>query len=131
MRRLKAPAAEIEAIKAERKRLKVRIKIAGQAGLDPRRARIRLVQAYAGGREVLVIDLDRTGVGVLAALEGADVVCHNAGFEMSFLEHADIALGRVDCTLQAARLTLGEKQTSLADAALAYLNVELDKEQQT
>ena len=130
LRRLKAPAAEIDACKAERKRLKVRIKIAGQAGLDPKRARIRLVQAYAGGREVLVIDLDRTGVGVLAALNGADVVAHNAGFEMSFIEHAGIGLGEVHCTMQAARLTLGEKQTSLADAALAYLNVALDKKQQ-
>jgi DNA polymerase I len=131
LRKLKAPADAIAAVVAERKRLKVWIKIAEKAGLDPRRARIRLVQAYDGGGEVLVVDIDRTGVAVLAALEGADVVCHNAGFEMSFLEHADIALGEVHCTLQACRLTLGEDQTSLADAARAYLNVTLDKKQQT
>ena len=72
-----------------------------RAGLDPRRSRIRLAQVYDGGGEVLVIDIDRTGVGVLTALEGASVTCHNAAFEMSFFEHADIALGEVHCTLQA------------------------------
>ena len=98
--------------------------------LDPRRGRIRLAQVYNGGPEALVVDIDRTGIGVLSALDGGSAVCHNAGFEMSFLEHADIALGAVECTMQAARLTLGEKQTSLASVALAYLNVELGKEQQ-
>jgi hypothetical protein len=44
LRKLKAPADAIAAVIAERKRLKVRIKIAEKAGLDPRRARIRLVQ---------------------------------------------------------------------------------------
>ena len=50
---------------------------------------------------------------------------------MSFFEHADIALGEVHCTMQACRLTLGEKLTSLADAAAAYLDVTLDKTEQT
>src|ERR1700722_7053646 len=54
-----------------------------------------------------------------------------AWFEMSFFEHADIALGEVHCTLQACRLTLGEKLTSLPDAAEAYLDVTLDKTEQT
>jgi DNA polymerase-1 len=130
LRKLKAPAAEIADIVALRKSLESAIKIAMRAGLDPRRARIRLVQAYDGGGQVLIIDLDRAGAGVLAALEGASVVCHNAAFEMSFLEHANIALGEVHCTLQACRLTLGGKLTSLADAAAAYLDVSLDKTEQ-
>jgi DNA polymerase-1 len=45
--------------------------------------------------------------------------------------HADIALGEVHCTMQACRLTLGEKLTSLADAAAAYLDVTLDKTEQS
>jgi DNA polymerase-1 len=130
LRKLKAPADEIADLVAERNELGARIKIGERAGLDPRRSRIRLVQAYDGGREVLIIDIDRTGVAVLAALEGADVICHNAGFEMSFLEPAGVALGEVHCTLQAARLTLGERSTSLADVAAAYLNATLDKSQQ-
>jgi DNA polymerase-1 len=130
-RKLKAPADQIADLVAERKKLDVQIKIAMRAGLDPRRSRIRLCQAYDGGGQVLVIDLDRTGVGVLNALEGASVICHNASFEMSFFEHADIALGEVHCTMQACCLTLGEKLTSLADAAAAYLDVTLDKTEQT
>jgi ribonuclease D len=130
LRKLKAPADEIADLVAERNELGARIKLAEKAGLDPRRSRIRLVQAYDGGREVLVIEIDRTGVGVLAALDGASIICHNAAFEMSFLEPAGVAFREVHCTLHAARLTLGEKSTSLADVAAAYLNVTLDKSQQ-
>jgi hypothetical protein len=82
LRKLKAPVDELGELVAERKTLAVQIKSAERAGLDPRRSRIRLVQAYDGGREVLVIDIDRTGLGVLAELEGASVVCHNDSFEM-------------------------------------------------
>jgi DNA polymerase I len=131
LRKLTAPAAEIATMVAERKTLDAAIRNARRAGLDPRRSRIRLVQVYDGCGQVLVIDIDRTGASILSALDGAHVLCHNAAFEMSFLEHADIALGVVQCTLQAARLTLGEKQTSLADVAAAYLNVSLDKTAQT
>ena len=58
-RKLKAQAAEIAAHAAAQKRLTVEIKYAKTAGLDPRRARIRLLQVYDGGDRVLVIDLDR------------------------------------------------------------------------
>jgi DNA polymerase-1 len=127
LRKLKAPADEIANLAAERDKLGARIKFAEKAGLDPRRARIRLLQVYDGGTRVLVIDLDRTGARVLETLDGASVICHNAAFEMSFLEPAGVAFREVHCTLQAARLTLGERLTSLADAAAAYLNVTLDK----
>ena len=128
LRKLKAPAAEIAEIVALRKSLDAAIKVAKRAGLDPRRARIRLLQVYDGCGQVLVIDLDRTGAGVLSALEGAHVLCHNVAFEMSFLEHANIALGEAQCTLQACRLTLGEKLTSLADTAAVYLNVSREQD---
>ena len=58
------------------------------------------------------------------------LVAHNAAFELSFLEHHGIAPAEMHCTMQACRLTLGEHQTSLADAARAYLDVELDKTSQ-
>jgi ribonuclease D len=51
-------------------------------------------------------------------------------FELAFLEAAGVALGELQCTLQAVRLVLGEHATSLAAAARAYLNVDLDKSQQ-
>ena len=129
-KKLKAPADEIAALVAEGKLLAAQIRYAWTAGFDPRRARIRLLQVYAGGDRVLVIDLDRTGTGVLELLDGASIIAHNAGFEMSFLETAGVALGQVHCTQQACRLMLGEHATSLADGAAAYLDLKLDKTEQ-
>ena len=121
LRKLKAPAPEIAALVAEEKQLAAAIKYAKSAGLDPRRARIRLLQVYDGGDRVLVIDLDRASV--LDLLEGVSVIAHNMAFEMAFLETAGIALGAVHCTLQACRLLLGEHATSLADGAEAFLDL--------
>jgi DNA polymerase I-like protein with 3'-5' exonuclease and polymerase domains len=59
------------------------------------------------------------------------VIAHNMPFELSFLETAGVALGELHCTMQATRLTLGERATSLAAAAATYLNLELDKSLQT
>ena len=76
-RKLKAPAAEIAALAAGGKRLAAEIRYAQAAGLDPHRARIRLLQVYAGGDRALVIDLDHTGAGVLDLLDGVSVIAHN------------------------------------------------------
>ena len=88
------------------------------------------MQVYAGGDRVLVIDLDRTGAGVLNLLEGVSVIAHNMAFEMAFIEMAGIALGPVHCTQQACRLMLGEHAMGLADGAEAYLDLKLDKTEQ-
>jgi hypothetical protein len=87
-RKFKAPAAEIATLAGVSKRLTVEIKYAKTAGLDPRRARIRLLQVHAGGEHILVIDLNKTGAGVLDLLEGARVIAHNIAFDLSFLEPA-------------------------------------------
>jgi DNA polymerase-1 len=129
-RKAKAPASEIAAIEAEQKLLKAQIKFGRTAALDPSRARTRLVQAYGGGRRVAVIDLFRTGPGVLRLLGGLDIVAHNAAFEVAHLEHAGVGLGATHCSMQMARLTLGERSMSLADAVKAHLGVELDKTEQ-
>jgi DNA (cytosine-5)-methyltransferase 1 len=126
-RKLKAPAAEIATLAATGKRLTAEIKHAKTAGLDPRRARIRLLQVYDGGKNVLVIDLDRTGAGVLDLLDGAYVIAHNVAFDLAFLEAAGVAVGGMQCTMQAVRLMLGEHAMGLAAAAQAYLNLDLDK----
>ena len=130
LKKLKAPTAEIAALIAEGKQLAAAIKYTKTAGLDPRRARIRLLQVYDGGDRVLVIDLDRTGAGVLELLEGVSVIAHNMAFELAFIEAAGVALGQLQCTLQACRLMLGEKAMSLADGAEAYLDLKLDKAEQ-
>jgi DNA polymerase-1 len=125
-----AGAAELAALKTQAKLLATRVRYAKSAGLDPHRGRIRLVQLYAGGNHVLVIDVFKCGERALQLLDGLDVVVHNAAFELAWLEHAGVELGEVHCSLQGARLTLGERSTSLADAAQAYLEVALDKTEQ-
>ena len=130
-RKLKAPPEELAELVAAGKRLAVEIRYAGTAGLDPHRARIRLLQLYAGGSWALVVDLDYTGYDVLTLLDGVSVIAHNVAFELAFLEKAGVVLGELQCTLQATRLMLGEKATSLAAAAATYLNLDLDKTQQT
>jgi DNA polymerase I len=131
LRKLKAPRNETATLAAASKRLAVEIRYARAAGLDPHCARIRLLQVYAGGDCALVIDLDYVGAGVLDLLDGVSVIAHNVAFELAFLEKAGVALGELQCTLQATRLTLGENATSLAAAAATYLNLDLDKLQQT
>jgi DNA polymerase I len=120
-------AREIAGHMAARKSFKKLAKLEGAAGLDPHRARIRLLQVYAGGDVCVVIDLDRTGRDILKLLDGVDIVAHNAGFESSFLGYAGVRLGKVDCTLQAVRLRLGEWETDLATAAKAFFDLDLDK----
>jgi DNA polymerase I len=127
LKRLKAPEADIEALEDTRAKVDDEIKRARKAGLDPRRARIRLLQVYDGGDEVLVIDTDRTRAGVLKLLEGVNIIAHNAAFELAFLEHAGVAVGGIHCTLQATRLTLGEHASGLDDAAAQHLGLKLDK----
>ena len=131
MKRLKTAPAEIEALENSRARVDDGLKLARKAGLDPRRARIRLLQVYDGGDQVLVIDLDHTRAGVLKLLDGVNIIAHNAAFELAFLEHAGVALGEMHCTLQACRLTLGEHASGLDDAAAHYFGLKLDKALQT
>ena len=130
LKKLKAPADEIAALSAERKQLAAAIKYAKSAGLDPRRARIQLLQVYDGGDRVLVIDIDRVGVGILELLDGVSVIAHNMAFELAFIETAGVALGQLHCTAQACRLMLGEHATGLAHGAEAYLDLKLDKTEQ-
>jgi DNA polymerase I len=127
MKRLKVPPAEIAALEDARAKVDDEIKRAKKAGLDPRRARIRLLQVYDGGDEVLVADLDHTRAGVLKLLEGVNIIAHNAAFELAFLEYAGVALGAIHCTAQACRLTLGEHASGLDDAAAHYFGLKLDK----
>jgi DNA polymerase I len=130
-KRANAPPSELASLEVEKKLLAAQVKFAKTAALDPHRSRIRLVQLYGGGDRVAVIDVFKCGAGVLDLLDGVDVTAHNAAFELSHLEAIGVVLGEVHCTLQAARLTLGEAAMSLADVAQAHLGIELDKTEQT
>jgi DNA polymerase I len=126
--KLKRP---VGALKDEIKRLNAAIGNADRAGLDPHRARIRLLQLYGGGTHVAVIDIDRAGPGILRRLEGMRVVAHNAAFELSFLEKVGVTPLETHCTWQTCRLMTGTRRPSLEFAAKEFLGVELDKTLQT
>ena len=130
LKKAKVPAADIQAAAKQTKALEACRKMAGQAALDPHRSSIRLVQLYGGGDKVYVVDIGRAGQDALRLLDGLNIVAHNAQFELKHLEHAGVELGEIHCTMQAARLLLGERRMSLADACADYLDVVLDKAEQ-
>ena len=133
-KKVKAPQAAIGAITEEAdarlKALDSQIEYTASAGLDPHRAEIRLLQLYGGKARAAVVDIDKTGRDALELLQGVAAVLHNAPFDLAFLGHRGVNLGRVHDTQQAARLTLGASKCSLAAAAKHYLKVDLDKELQ-
>ena len=126
--KLKRP---VGALKGEIKRLNAAIGNAASAGLDPHRARIRLLQLYGGGTHAAVIDIDRTGPDILRRLVDIRVVAHNAAFELAFLEKTGVTPLETHCTLQACRLLTGKSRPSLEFAAKEFLGVEIDKTLQT
>jgi DNA polymerase-1 len=130
-KRAKAPLIEIEALAHTVKSLWTRVKYARAAALDPHRSHVRLIQLYGGGKRIAVIDVFRAGEGVLALLNDVDVVTHNAAFDLMQLEARGVELGVVHCTMQAARLTLGERAMDLQTVAKSYLDVDLNKDLQT
>ncbi|HZZ23595.1 MAG TPA: DNA polymerase [Roseiarcus sp.] len=130
-KKAKAALSEVEALTAEARLFETQVKYARSAALDPYRSRIRLMQLYGGGRRVAVIDVFRTGEAILELLSGVDVVIHNAAFDLAQLEARGVELGEVHCTMQAARLTLGEQAMSLKTVAKAYLDIDLNKDFQT
>ena len=126
--KLKQP---LDVLQAEIKRLNVAIDYTEKAGLDPHRSRPRLFQLYGGGTHAAVIDLDRTGFGILKRLEDMCVVAHNATFELSFLEKAGVTPRETHCTFQTCRLLTGVSWPSIEFAAQEFLGVKIDKTLQT
>jgi DNA polymerase-1 len=101
----------------------------GQAGLNPHLSRIRLLQLYAGGPEVFVLDLFAVPMPVLRFLLEKQLVAHNAIFDLGHLMHAGLEPGGIECTmLQANALT--EMRPSLATLAETELGWRISKEQQ-
>lgn len=99
-------------------------------GLNPRQNKICLIQ-LSDGQETLIIDVrGHDDLTVLKpALEQLRAVAHNAVFDMGFLQAQGIRLP-MDCTLLAHHVLTGEHK-SLKDLAQQYLNVMLDKTEQT
>jgi ribonuclease D len=101
----------------------------GQAGLNPHLSRIRLLQLYAGGPEVFVLDLFAVAMPVLRPLLGKQFVAHNAIFDLGHLAHAGLEPGRIECTMLQANALTGMRP-SLATLAETELGWRISKEQQ-
>ena len=84
----------------------------------------------AAGQRAAVVDIAKTGPEALKLLQGVAAVIHGATFDLAFLGHRGVNLGKVHDTQQAARLTIGASKCSLAAAVKHYLKVDLDKELQ-
>ena len=101
----------------------------GQAGLNPHLSRIRLLQLYAGGPEVFVLDLFAVPMPVLRFLLEKQLVAHNAIFDLGHLMHAGLEPGGIECTMLQANALTG-KRPSLATLAETELGWRISKEQQ-
>jgi DNA polymerase I-like protein with 3'-5' exonuclease and polymerase domains len=118
----------LKAVARQEKHLAAQAEHAASAGLDPHRSHIRALQLYGGKTRAAVIDVFRVGQSILAMLEGAAAVAHNAVFELLHLGHVGIELGAVHDTQQAAKLALGLRQSSLAEVVKHYRGVKLEEE---
>jgi DNA polymerase-1 len=106
-------------------------KLKSDAGLDPHRSRIRLVQMYAGGQRCLVLDTDLMPLDTVREfLQCHTVVIHNACFELHHFAAAGIEIPHFECTMQAAGLLLGTRRRGLDDAASTYLGLDVPKDLQ-
>lgn len=115
----------------------------GQAGLDPRKSGIRLVQLYDGSNTVYVFDVLKLG-GIDAMGEEIwrkPMVAHNAVFELKHLMYAGVIPQKLGCTLLADRVLTGQRtelkeslglsrRATLKDLSKEMLNLEVSKEQQ-
>lgn len=115
-----------------------------RSGLDPHRSHIALLQLYAGGDRAFVF---RGAAAELVLrshwLRRQHLVVHNLGFELAFLrkhcrDYRPLtrrrAVGRMDCTMQAAGLLCGVEYgggRSLANASQTFLQVTVPKTLQT
>lgn len=114
-----------------------------QAGLEPRKSGIRLIQIYDANKTVYVFDILK--LGGLQVL-GSDIwkmpmVAHNALFELKHLKHKGALPQRLGCTLLLDRVltgirfalkeTLGlSKNASLKDLSKELLELDVSKEMQ-
>jgi DNA polymerase I-like protein with 3'-5' exonuclease and polymerase domains len=100
------------------------------SGLDPRRARPRIVQLFVPAEAtVFIFDMACLPFEILRPLEDKRLFAHVASFEAGMLAACGIQLRRLLCTRQMAALVLGAERggLKLAEVAQELLGVEVDK----
>ncbi len=103
----------------------------GKVGLDPHRAKVRLIQVFAGGGFCAVFDMLTVPWSVLSPLWGRQLIIHNHMFELGFFMAAGVTAPNTECTMQAAGLMLGVGKRGLRAVAGVYLDWDISKELQT
>lgn len=115
-----------------------------EAGLQPRKSGIRLVQVYDGDKTVYVFDILKLG-GLQALgkiIWDKPMVAHNAMFELKHLWHKRVCPRQLGCTLLADRVLNGarkdlredlglSKSAGLKELAKELLGIDISKEEQT
>jgi DNA polymerase-1 len=115
-----------------------------QAGLEPRKSGIRLVQFYDGDNTVYICDILKLG-GLRALGEeiwDKPMVAHNAMFELKHLLHKGANPKKLGCTLLCDRVINGNRadlredlglsrSAGLKDLSKEMLGLEVSKELQT
>jgi DNA polymerase I len=124
------------AITQKGERAKHQPEIKDRSGLDPHRARVRMLQVYSPEHEaVFLFDLDYLSLETLAELglfNNRKFVAHNAAFEYMMLRAHEHGITLID-SMQLAGLVLGCEfgSRTLANVAGRILGVQLAKELQT
>ena len=104
-----------------------------KSGLDPYRAKIRLIQIYTGKDKVIIFDVFDHNVWKeikQSSIWQVPMVAHNATFEMKHLSHAGIQVDNIGCTLLQSNSIEGDLP-KLSTLVSRYLNKELPKALQT
>lgn len=105
-------------------------------GLDPWKGEVRLLSLAVPGCEPCVFDLRTSppGEALLRAIEGAEIIAHNARFDLLWLAvHHGIRPKSVFCTLTASRLlTAGTDLPNSLDSVLErHLGIKLPADHST
>jgi DNA polymerase I len=103
----------------------------GKVGLDPHRAKVRLIQVFAGGGVCAVFDMLTVPWSALAPLWDRQLIIHNHMFELGFFKAEGVIAQNTECTMQAAGLMLGVGKRGLHAVAGVYLDWDIAKELQT
>jgi len=101
-----------------------------RSGLDPHKAKIRLVQFYSGTNTVYVFDCFKDDVWnclFRSTIWQLPLVAHNAIFELKHLNHAGIHIPNIGCTMLQHN-ALNSKLPSLKVLVEKYLGHGLSKE---
>lgn len=136
-----AAKAVCDAIKDQLKPAKARLNNAKtslkEAGLNPHRAKIRLIQLAVKNQPVIVLDLDAfDSANELEPLKwlllsDSVKVFHNANFDIKMLWSSGFNVnGQIFDTMLAARLLSPSGRVTLAEVARAHLDIPLPKGEQ-